>query len=218
MFQVIIGIQTAIWHIMEDKYMTNNYTQTQRLTGIAIFAALIIVLQVSATALNYITPGTIPIALAMPLIIIGAALYGSKAGMILGFCFGLVVLGSGITGVAPTSAAMWGINPILMTVGTLGRGIVTGLVAGVVYKWVSKWDVQLGVAAAAVVATITNTAIFTLVLFIFFDLLSIDPAGQSLLQRATAMMVTFNFVLEIAFNLALAPTIVRIIAIVKKVK
>ena len=46
-------------------------TKTQRTTGIAIMAAIIVLLQVFAIAVNFVTPGTIPVALVLPPIIIG---------------------------------------------------------------------------------------------------------------------------------------------------
>jgi uncharacterized membrane protein len=186
-------------------------TKTQRTVGIAIFAAIIIVLQATATAINFVTPGAIPIALALPPIIIGAALYGAKAGALLGFCFGAVVLGSGITGVAPTSAMMWNISPVIMTVGTLGRGMAAGFTAGIMYMLFSKRSAYFGVLAAAIVTPVVNTGIFVVMLFLFFDVLALEGAGQTILQRATAIMVSFNFSLELIVNIVLGPTILRLI-------
>ena len=195
---------------------TATVTKTQRIAGVGIFAAIIIILQVFATVINFITPGTIPIALILPPLVIGAAMYGIKAGMFLGFCFACVVLGSGITGVAPTSALMWGISPVIMIVGTLGRGIAAGAVAGLMYKLFSKWDQYFGVLSAAILTPIVNTGIFIIMLFLFFDVLAVEGAGQTILQRATAIMVSFNFLLEVLVNVILAPTIVRIITLAKK--
>jgi uncharacterized membrane protein len=193
-------------------------TKTQRITGIAIFAAIIVVLQVTATAINYVTPGTIPIALALPPIIIGAALYGAKAGALLGLSFGFVVLGSGVFGFAPTSALMWSISPVIMTAGTLGRGLAAGFTAGIVYKLISKKNSYLGVLAAAVATPIVNTGIFIVMLFLFFDVLALESAGQTLLERATAIFVSVNFLLELLVNVILAPSVVRIIAITGKTR
>jgi uncharacterized membrane protein len=193
-----------------------NFTKTQRLVGTAILAAIVIVLQVFATAINYVTPGTIPIALVLPPIIIGAAMYGPKTGAILGGCFGLVVLGSGITGTAPTSALMWSINPAIMIVGTLGRGMAAGFTAGIVYKVIAKKDSYFGVLAASLATPVVNTGIFIIMLFLFFEVLALEGTGQTILQRATTIMVSVNFALEMLLNAVLAPAVVRIITIVKK--
>jgi len=196
--------------------MTANKTQSVAMTG--IFAAIVILLQVFATAINIITPGTIPVALVLPPIIVGAAMGGIKVGMILGFCFGAVVLGSGIFGFAPTSTMMWGVSPLIMTVGTLGRGLAVGFTAGAVYKLFAKRSPFFGVIAAAVAVPLVNTGIFTIVFFLFVEVLAEEVAGQPFFFYVSMFVLVFNFVLELIFNVVLAPTITRIIQIVQKRK
>jgi hypothetical protein len=111
---------------------------------------------------------------------------------------------------------MWSISPVIMTAGTLGRGLAAGVTAGIVYKLISKKDSYFGVLAAAVVTPVVNTGIFIVMLFLFFDVLALESAGQTILERATAIMVSFNFVLEMLVNVILAPSIVRIVAIAGK--
>jgi uncharacterized membrane protein len=202
--------------------MHQNITKTQRTVGVAIFAAIIVVLQVFSTAMNAVTPGMIPIALVLPPIVIGAAMYGVRAGMFLGFCFSLVVLGSGIFSIAPTSAVMWYTNPFIMTAGTLGRGIAIGFTAGILYKFISKWDSALGVLAAAVIMPIVNTGIFIVMLLFFREALfnagifTEERAGWSFIEHAALIMVAFNFMFELVVNVVLSSTITRIIYIAKK--
>jgi uncharacterized membrane protein len=194
------------------------HTKTQRITGIAIMAAIIIVLQVFATAFNAVTPWTVPVALVLPPIVIGAAMYGRRAGALLGLCFGAVVLGSGIFGIAPTSAMMWSVSPVIMTVGTLGRGLAVGFVAGALYKLLSKKNAYLGVISAAIAVPLVNTGIFSIVFFLFLEVLVDEGAGRTLLQYASTFIIATNFLIELIFNIILAPTIFRIIGIVKKTK
>jgi len=189
--------------------------KTQRLTGTAILCALVVFLQVFATGVNFVTPGTIPIALVLPVIIVGAAMFGIRTAMALGFCFGAVVLGSGIFGFAPTSAMMWATSPLIMTVGTLGRGLAVGFAAALAYSIFEERNVYIGVIAAAIVAPLVNTAIFAVVFFLFLEVLVPDGAGQTLLQYVTTFVVGVNFVIELVFNLVLASAIVRIINVVK---
>ena len=63
--------------------------KTRRLTGLALLTAIVAVLQVVATFIKF---GPFPITLALAPIIIGAALFGPKAGAYLGGVFGFVVL------------------------------------------------------------------------------------------------------------------------------
>ena len=194
----------------------NVQMKTQQLTGVAILAAIVVVLQAFATAVNFVTPGTIPIALVLPPIIIGAVMYGTRAGALLGFCFGMVVLISGIFGLAPTSAFMWSVSPPIMTVGTLGRGIAIGVTAGLVHKAFAKKSTYLGVISAAIAVPLVNTGIFALVFFLFYEILVPEGAGHSFLHYAIAFIIGINFLIELIFNIVLAPTIVRIIGVVKK--
>lgn len=186
------------------------------MTLLSIFVAIIIVLQIFATYVNFVTPGTIPIALVLPPIIIGAAMLGIKSGMLLGFCFGAVVLGSGIFGIAPTSAMMWGVSPVIMTVGTLGRGLAVGFAAGAMYKLFAKKSPYLGVISAAIVVPFVNTGIFAIVFFLFLEVLVPDGAGNTLLHYASTFMIATNFLLELIVNIVLAPAITRLIDIARR--
>jgi uncharacterized membrane protein len=191
--------------------------KTNRLVGIGIFIAIVVILQSFATYVNFITPGTIPIALVLPPIVIGAALYGAKVGALLGASFGTVVLFSGITGMAPLSAAMWGLNPVLMLLVTLGRGAAIGLAAGCVYTLLAKKNVYIAVMAAAVTAPVVNTGIFISVMALFFRGLMGEFTGLgSALVHAFTVFITINFVIELAVNIILAPAIVRLIKLAAK--
>ncbi|MCL1862956.1 MAG: hypothetical protein FWF78_05270 [Defluviitaleaceae bacterium] len=187
--------------------------EVKKMTGVAVLVAIVIVLQVFATAANAVTPGTIPVALVLPPIIVGAAMYGIKAGMVLGFFFGLIVLGSGIFGVAPTSAMMWGVSPLIMAVGTLGRGLAVGFTAGILTRLPRTY---LGVIAAAIAVPLVNTSIFAIVFFLFLEVLVEEGAGQTLLQYASAFIIGINFLMELIFNIVLAPALVRVIEVVKR--
>ncbi|MCL1883024.1 MAG: hypothetical protein FWF81_04630 [Defluviitaleaceae bacterium] len=191
-------------------------SKTYRTTGIAIMAALVILLQIFATAINAVTPWTVPVALVLPPIIIGTAIFGVKAGMILGLCFGVVVLGSGIFGFAPTSAMMWGVSPLIMTVGTLGRGLAIGLTAGIMYKIFSRRSTYLGALSAAIIVPFVNTGIFAVVFYLFLEVLMPYGEGLGLLHYASVFIIGINFLMELIFNILLGPTIVRIIEIVRK--
>jgi len=195
--------------------MTNiqsNATKIQQLTGVGLLAATIVVIQ----AISTFTPMTIPLNLVLPTIVIGAAMYGAKAGLFLGLCFGAVVMVSGISGAAPLSLAMWTASPVLFIIVTLGRGAAQGFVAGVVYKALSKRNVQDGVLGAAIVAPIVNTGIFLGVLILLFQDILVGMAGDTnIIYHAFIVMAGTNFLIEMAVNIALVTVIARIITIVK---
>jgi uncharacterized membrane protein len=197
-----------------QKVQTISVTgKTNRLVGISIFFAVIIVLQSFTT---FVRPGLIPVTLALPPIIIGAALYGWKVGALLGTAFGTVVMLSGITGVAPLSTYMFAANPTLMVLVTLGRGAAVGLAAGLVYKLLSKENIYFAVMAAAVTAPIVNTSIFITVMIAFFRSWLIERDIGTTFFQVFAVLAGINFSFELVVNIVLAPVIVRLITMFKK--
>ena len=193
-----------------------NDNRVRTITGIAMLAAIIVLLQTTAT---FIRPGLIPVNLVLPAVVIGASMYGAKAGAFLGLCFGGVVLTSGITGTAPMSTMMWAANPILMTIATLGRGAAQGYIAGITFSHFSKKNVQDGVLAAAIVAPITNTGIFLAALILFFRPTLIHFAGETnIFYHAFIVMAGTNFVIELFVNVGLVSVIMRIMNAVKTVR
>ena len=69
--------------------------KTRRMTGLAILSAIVVVLQILS---NFVKFGPASITLSLAPIIIGAAIYGTGAGAILGFVFSAVVVITGILG------------------------------------------------------------------------------------------------------------------------
>lgn len=94
--------------------------KTQRMVGLAIFTAIIIVLQLVSTFIKF---GPFSITLAMIPIVVGAAVYGAGAGAYLGGVFSVVVLICCVTGADPGGAVVWNANPFLCIVVCMAKGI-----------------------------------------------------------------------------------------------
>ena len=105
--------------------------KTRRLTGLALMTAIVVVLQVVASFVKF---GPFTITLALAPILIGAALYGPKAGACLGGVFGAVVLLACILGWDMGGNVLWNANPFLTALVCLGKGILAGLAAGLVSR------------------------------------------------------------------------------------
>jgi uncharacterized membrane protein len=105
------------------KMSNKAFAKTNRMVGVAIFAAMVVVLQLVAT---YIKFGPFAITLALTPIVVGAALYGSSAGLWLGGAFGAVVLAACITGGDPGGAYLWSVNPFFTAVICLGKALGPG--------------------------------------------------------------------------------------------
>lgn len=183
---------------------------TRRLTGLAIFTALIIVLQVICTFVRF---GPFSITLALAPMIIGAAMYGRKAGAYLGFVFGLVVLVTGLMG--------WdgGVVMLLLSQNAIGcvliclvKGTAAGWLAGVIYEWLSKKNDLAAVVTAGVVCPVVNTGLFIVGMLVFFmSTLESWASGEAMLYYIIFGLTGINFVIELAVNMVLASGITRII-------
>jgi uncharacterized membrane protein len=209
-----------------------NKTKTQRMVGIAIFTAIVVVLQLLGA---FIRVGGFNISLVLIPIVVGAAVYGPGAGAFLGGVFGLVVTIACITGSDPSGALLFGVNPFLTIVTCMGKGILAGLAAGAVYRAIAKpqkvetngavytaTSVKrrvLAVIAAAVVCPVVNTGIFCLALILFFkEVLTSWAGGTDLIYYVFIGLIGVNFLIELGINVVLSPIITRIIDISKKAK
>lgn len=197
--------------------MTNTKStqiKTFRLVGLGILTAVIIVLQVITT---YFPTKPFAITLALIPIVIGSALYGSKAGAYLGAVFSAVVIIMCVIGVDAGGEMVFYANPFMCIVLCLLKGSAAGFVSGLVYNVLSKKKQILAAAVSAFCAPIVNTGIFIIGLFIFFrDTLQLWAGDTDLLFYAIVGLTGINFLVEIGVNMVLCPVIVRIINAVKK--
>lgn len=181
---------------------------TRKLTGLALLTAIVIVLQLIGSAFP-LRVGPFSFSFVLIPIVVGAALYGWKAGAWLGFIFGVTVLLSG------DAAAFLPINPVGTVLVVLVKGTTAGIVAGLIYKLVNKLNGIAAVFAAAAVCPIVNTGIFLIGCALFFLETISGWAAAAGIESAGVYMVTglagVNFLLELLINLVLGPVIVRII-------
>ena len=154
----------------------NVKSKTQRMIGTAVLIALVIVLQVVASAIPWPFPFKPTFAL-IP-VIIGAILYGPATGALLGFVFGAVVTASVVSGADVGGAMMLAQNPIATVVICLGKSTVAGLVSGLVAHKLSAKHMNWAVFLAALLTPVCNTGVFVIGASIFFlDLLTSWAAG-----------------------------------------
>ena len=184
--------------------------KTRQLAGMAIFTAIVVVLQLLGTFVRF---GPFSISLVLVPIVIGAALYGAKAGAWLGFVFGVVVC-------ALDAGAFLAVNVLGTIVTCIAKGALAGFCAGLVYKAFEKKSDVLAAAAAAVVCPAVNTGVFLIGCFIFFLPTVSGWAEASGFANVGSYMifglVGLNFVFEMAVNAILAPVIVRLVKLAKK--
>ena len=188
---------------------------TRKMTGLASFTAIIVVLQVLCTFVRF---GPFSITLALAPIIIGTAMYGKGAGAYLGGVFGAVVLVTGLLGWdGGTVMLLMGINPLGCVLVCLLKGVAAGFFAGLCYELIAKKNDKLGVLISGVVCPVVNTGLFIVgMLVFFFDTLSGWAGGQNLLLYIIVGLTGVNFLVELAVNIVLSSGITRIIRAGKK--
>lgn len=196
----------------------------RKLTGTAILAALVIVLQVLS---NFVRFGPFPITLALAPIIIGGAVYGVATGALLGFVFGLVVWITGVLGWdGGTVMYLMSMNAFATILICLVKGAAAGWLASLAYRALARKSTLAGVLVGGVVCPVVNTGLFVLGMLAFFLGTITEWAGGWAAQQAMAGtdLVSYvilglcgvNFLVELVVNLLLATGITRIIRAVQR--
>ena len=208
--------------------MNNSNGKTRRLAGLALFTAIVVVLQLLG---SFIKVGPFAVSLVLIPIVVGAAVYGVSAGAWLGFVFGAVVLLSGdaaaflgvvvtiavVTGVDRGGYIMFSARPVMTVLVCLIKGTAAGLVAGALYRAIGKKHALAGVIVAAAAAPVVNTGLFVLAMVLFYQpQLQAWAGGTAVATYIVTTLVGVNFLLELGVNLVLSPTITRLIAAGKK--
>ena len=184
--------------------------ETKKLVGLSVLTAIIIVLQALAISIRF---GIFNITLVLIPIVVGAALYGYKAGAWLGFVFSVVVLFTDAGAFLAISVPGTIITVIL-------KGTLAGLAAGIVYLALEKVNKYLACVVAAICAPIVNTGIFLIGCRLFFyETIKGWAEGAGFASAGAFMIVGLvgtNFLIEMAINIILSPTILRLVNLGKK--
>lgn len=180
----------------------------KKLAFIALMTAITAVLQVLSGVIQF---GPFSITLALTPIVVGAALYGWKAGAWLGLVFGAVTL---------TNAGLFlAINAPGAIAVCLLKGALAGAAAGLIYKLLEKKNAYVAVIAAAIVCPLVNTGVFILGCLLFFmEAITAWADGGNAFAFIFVGLIGVNFFVEFGVNLVLSPVVFRIIQIEKKVK
>ena len=191
--------------------------KTRRMTGLAILSAIVVVLQVLS---NFVKFGPVTITLSLAPIIIGAAIYGTGAGAILGFVFSAVVVITGVLGWdGGFIMLLMGISPAGLLITALGKGTAAGWLSGLTYKAIAKKNDLVAVICAGIVCPVVNTGLFVVGMMVFFaDTLTAMAGGQNLVTYIVFGLAGVNFLVELVVNMVLSTGISRIIKAGKKMR
>ncbi len=189
----------------------NKKFTTEKLVLGAVLTAFVLVLQLLGASIRF---GAFSISLVLIPVVIGAASCGALIGAWLGYVFGVAVLISG-------DAASFMAISVPGTIATvLLKGTLCGLIAGLTYNFLAKYNEYLAVYTAAIVCPIVNTGVFLLGCSVFFlDAVSLWGASAGFNSTVAYMFLSLagiNFLVELAANVLLAPTVVTVLKYFKK--
>ena len=188
-----------------------NFTAKQ-IAGISVLLALVIVLQAVGGTISI---GAVQLNFTLIPIVLGGILFGPLVGALLGFACGVVVLIQVIMGVIPFYASIWAGDPFVVTLTCLLKTTVAGFLAGVIYKALANKNKVVATFVASAIVPIVNTSLF--VIGCLFMTNSIYPManGENVLVFILVSIVTFNFFIELAINLMVAPALDRVFKVIK---
>lgn len=186
----------------------NNSLKIKKLVGVAVLAALVAILQSLSLVLKF---GPFSATLALIPIVMGAILYGPKAGLVLGFTMGCFTL--------LDAAAFLAVDPVATVFVCLLKASMAGFISGLMFRLVGKFNFTLGIICAALIAPIVNTGIFVIGCYLFFFETIKSWAGSadtSVTRFLFLSMLGLNFLLEFALNSVLSPVFTYVTRVLTK--
>lgn len=191
----------------------SNFFSAKRITGMAVLLALVLVLQIFGGS---ITIGAVQLNFTLIPIVLGAMFYGPIVGGILGLACGVVVLVQVIMGLVPFYTLIWTNDPVVTTFTCLVKTTAAGILAGFVFDWLSKKNVILAVFAASAIVPVINTMLFVIGCLFMTGSVYGMAGEQNVLVFILVSIVTFNFFIELAVNMVVAPALHTVYKVLKK--
>ncbi|MBQ8309325.1 MAG: ECF transporter S component [Clostridia bacterium] len=191
----------------------NQFFSAKKITGIAVLLALVIVLQAFGGTISI---GAVQLNFTLIPIVLGAIVFGPFVGAFLGFACGFVVLVQVIIGAVPFYALIWTNDPIVTLFTCIVKTTAAGYVSGLVYRLLSKKNETAAIFMASGLVPVINTALFIVGCLLMTNSVYGMANGQNVLVFILVGLVTFNFFIEFAINLIVAPALQRVIGIVTK--
>jgi uncharacterized membrane protein len=193
--------------------MKQFHLSSKQVTGIAVLLALVIVLQALG---GTIVIGPVQLNFTLIPIVLGAILFGPWVGAFLGLACGIIVLIQVIMGMVPFYVLIWTNDPIATTLTCLVKTTVAGYLSGLFFQILSKKNTSVAVFVASGIVPIVNTALFVVGCLCMTNSVYTMADGKNVLAFILVSLVTFNFFIELAINLIVAPALKQVIGIVDK--
>ena len=187
----------------------------KRMVGMALLMAMVVVLQLLSAVIPPV--GGFSISLVLIPIVLGAAVYGVRAGALLGATFGVIVTINCVTGADAGGAMVFQANPVLCVLVVMSKGILAGMASGAVYRLLKKVNPYFAMLVAAIVCPVVNTGVFiTCMLLFFIDVLAAWAGGGDIIGYVLTGLVFANFVPELIINIVFSPAGQTVLKAVKR--
>lgn len=188
--------------------MNRTFFSAKNITVLGVLLALVIVLQVFGGVINV---GPVQLNFTLIPIVLGALVLGPIAGALLGFACGVVVAIQVIMGLVPFYTLIWSESPIMAMLTCLVKTTVAGWLSGVVYKKLANKNRYAAVFIASAIVPVVNTSLFILGCLGMWNAIASMASGSNVFGYILVSIVTYNFFLELAVNLLVAPALYRVI-------
>ncbi len=190
-----------------------GFFSARRITWLAILLALVIALQAFGGSINI---GAVQLNFTLIPIVLGAILLGPTCGLILGLACGIVVLIQVILGLVPFYTIIWTGAPVPAALTCVVKTTVAGFLSGLVYKVLQKKKAYLAIFVASAIVPIVNTGLFIVGCVFMWNAIATIAGGSNMFGFILVSLVGFNFFVELAVNLLVAPALYRVIKVVDK--
>ena len=195
-----------------------KFFSAANMAKLGVLLALVIALQAFGGSINI---GIVSLNFTLIPIVLGAILLGPAAGALLGFACGVVVLVQVIMGLSPFYVIIWANSPFVTVLTCIVKTMAAGAAAGALFRLIEKENGYVAVFAATAAVPVVNTALFIVGCLCMQDSLAMyqataEAGGMNVFLFILVGLVTFNFFIELAVNLIVAPALNTVIGAVEK--
>ena len=193
--------------------MKRSFFSSKNVTTLAILLALVIVLQAFGGSISI---GAVTLNFTLIPLVLGAIVLGPLAGALLGFAGGVIILIQVILAPSGFYYIIWSNSPFVTTMICLVKTTVAGFVAGWAFRLMERKNAHTAIFTASALVPIINTALFVLGCLCMPNTISLMADGENVLVFILVGLVTFNFFIELAINLLVAPGLHTVYKAVEK--
>lgn len=196
---------------------SNRFFTARTIAYLAVLIALVVVLQLFASAIPMFG---ITLNFSLIPIVLAGIFFGAYGGGLVGLVSGLVTfITTAVMGREPSTAFLFQASPVILTIVCIGKTTLAGVVAGILYRVIGKKNELIASYVAALTVAVVNTGIYLLGMVIMKnDVASFlgTEATAGVVFVTVFGLIWLNFVLEIVVNLLIAPALYRIVSVIEK--